>query len=121
MKKIMRSTFGRLFNKNWVLAAFFICGASAFTSCSNNDDNPVVDNSLAEKIVGKWIHADTDGEAVTTDMKSVYTFTKDGGSALKGFYSMSKTESGVWAYRQETDVTISGNTITMTSRLADGH
>jgi hypothetical protein len=54
-------------------------------------------------------------------MKSVYTFTKDGGSALKGFYSMSKTESGVWAYRQETDVTISGNTITMTSRLADGH
>ena len=106
---------------SWVLAAFFICGASAFTSCSNNDDNPVVDNSLAEKIVGKWIHADTDGEAVTTDMKSVYTFTKDGGSALKGFYSMSKTESGVWAYRQETDVTISGNTITMTSRLADGH
>ena len=64
---------------NWVLAAIFICGASAFTSCSNNDDNPVVDNSLAEKIVGKWILADTDGEAVTTDMKSVYTFTKDGG------------------------------------------
>ncbi len=105
---------------NWVLAAFFICGASAFTSCSNNDDNPVVDNSLAEKIVGKWIHADTDGEAVTTDMKSVYTFTKDGGSALKGFYSMSMTESGMWAYRQETDLTISGNDITMTSRLADG-
>ena len=89
MKKMMRSTFGRLFNKNWVMAATLcICGASAFTSCSNNDDNPVVDNSLAEKIVGKWIHADTDGEAVTTDMKSVYTFTKNG-SALKGFYSMS--------------------------------
>ena len=117
---MMRSTFGRLFNKNWVMAATFcICGASAFTSCSNNDDNPVVDNSLAEKIVGKWIHADTDGEAVTTDMKSVYTFTKNG-SALKGFYSMSMTESGVWAYRQETDLTISGNTITMTSRIADG-
>ena len=104
---------------SWMLAAFFICGASAFTSCSNNDDNPVVDNSLAEKIVGKWIHADTDGEAVTTDMKSVYTFTKNG-SALKGFYSMSMAESGVWVYRQETDLTISGNTITMTSRLADG-
>ena len=120
MKKMMRSTFGRLFNKNWVMAATLcICGASAFTSCSNNDDNPVVDNSLAEKIVGKWIHADTDGETVTTDMKSVYTFTKNG-SALKGFYSMSMAESGVWVYRQETDLTISGNTITMTSRLADG-
>ena len=121
MKKMMRSTFGRLFNKNWVLVATLcICGASAFTSCSNNDDNPVAGKSLAEKIVGKWIHADTDGETVTTDMKSVYTFTKDGGSALKGFYSISMTESGVWAYRQETDLTISGNTITMTSRLADG-
>lgn len=106
---------------NWVMAATLVCGASVFTACtSDNGDNPVAGKSLAEKIVGKWIHADTDGEAVTTDMKSVYTFTKDGGSALKGFYSMSMTESGVWTYRQETDLTISGNAITMTSRLADG-
>ena len=52
-------------------------------------------------------------------MMSVYTFTSDG-TALKGYYSMSMTESGVWAYRQETDVTVSGNTITLTSHLADG-
>ena len=39
MKKMMRSTFGRLFNKNWVLAATLICGATMFTSCSVNDDN----------------------------------------------------------------------------------
>ena len=41
MKKMMRSTFGRLFNKNWVLVATLcICGASVFTSCSNdNSDN----------------------------------------------------------------------------------
>ena len=40
MKKMMRSTFGRLFNKNWVLAATLVCGASVFTSCSNdNSDN----------------------------------------------------------------------------------
>ena len=37
-----------------------------------------VDNSLTEKIIGKWIHTDTDGETVTTDMKSVYTFEKNG-------------------------------------------
>ena len=109
MKKIM----------NWVLAATLVCGASVFTACSSNDDNPVVDNSLTEKIVGKWIHTDTDGEAVTTDMKSVYTFEKNG-NALKGFYSMSMTGSGVWAYNQETDVNVSGNSITMTSQLADG-
>ena len=67
--------------KLWMIAAIrplvltvVFCGVSVFTSCSSNDDNLVVDNSLAEKIVGKWIHTDTDGEAVTTDMKSVYTF-----------------------------------------------
>ena len=111
---------------NWVLAStrplvltVVFCGVSVFTSCSSNDDNLVVDNSLAEKIVGKWIHTDTDGEAVTTDMKSVYTFEKNG-DALKGYYSMSMTESGVWAYNQETDVTVTGNNITLTSQLADG-
>jgi len=104
---------------NWVMTATLVCGATVFTACtSDNDDNPAIDG-LAEKVMGKWIHTDTDGEAVTTDMKSVYTFTKNG-SALKGFYSMSMTESGVWAYNQETDVTISGNAITMTSRLTDG-
>jgi len=106
MKKIM----------NWALAAIIICGASVMTACSSdNDDNPVVDNSLAEKIVGKWIHTDTDGETVTTDMMSVYTFAKDG-TALKGFYSMSMTESGVWAYNQETDVAISGNDLRFTAK-----
>ena len=30
MKKIIRSTFGRLFNKNWVLAAILFCGTTAF-------------------------------------------------------------------------------------------
>ena len=115
----MRSTFGRLLCKNWVLAVIIICGAGIFTSCmSDNGDNPASD-SLTEKVVGKWIHADTDGETVTTDMMSVYTFAKDG-TALKGWYSMSMTEIGVWAYNQETDVAISGNTITMTSRLTDG-
>ena len=39
MRKILRPTFGHLFNKNWVLAATLICGASVLTSCSN-DDNP---------------------------------------------------------------------------------
>ena len=78
-----------------------------------------VDNSLTEMIVGKWIHADTDGETVTTDMKSIYTFEKNG-DALKGYYSMSMTESGVWAYKQETDVTLNGNNITLTSQQADG-
>ena len=106
--------------KHWVLAAIVIvCSASVFMSCSSDDDSSEADSSLKEKIVGKWIHADTDGEVVATDMMSVYTFTKEG-SAIKGFYSMSMTESGVWACQQPSDVTVSGKTITLTSRLADG-
>ena len=41
MKKMMRSTFGRLFNKNWVMAAILTtCGASLL-ACSSNVDNPL--------------------------------------------------------------------------------
>ena len=49
MKKMMRSTFGRLFNKNWVLAATMICGATVFTSCSNSEDNPAPENAKNRK------------------------------------------------------------------------
>ena len=44
MKKIM----------HWMLAAILICGASVFTACtSDNSDNPI-NNSLAQKIQGKF-------------------------------------------------------------------
>ena len=44
MKKMMRSTFGRLFNKNWVLAATVcICGKEAY---------PAIEG-LAEKMMAK--------------------------------------------------------------------
>ena len=51
MKQIMHSTFGRLFNKNWVLAATLICGASVLTSCrkaqaENTEDQQVVSTEL---------------------------------------------------------------------------
>ena len=47
MKKILRSTFGRLFNKNWMLAAILICGASVFTACTAYSDNPVLPAGIA--------------------------------------------------------------------------
>ena len=49
MKKMMRSTFGRLFNRNWMLAATLICGASVFTSCSESSDNPAPENAKNRK------------------------------------------------------------------------
>ena len=45
MRKILRPTFGRLFNKNWVLAAtLIICTVTmVFTSCTDNADNAVAE------------------------------------------------------------------------------
>ena len=55
---------------NWVLAAILICGASVFTACSSNDDNAATpDLNLSEKIIGKWILAETNGKPTPTNHK----------------------------------------------------
>ena len=55
----------------WAMAAALICGASVFTACtSDNDDNPATpDLNLSEKIIGKWIVADIDGQPVPNNEK----------------------------------------------------
>ena len=42
--------------KHWVLATILICGASVFTACSSNDDNPApIDiSSMEQSLVGLW-------------------------------------------------------------------
>ena len=74
---------------HWMLTAILcICGASIFTSCSNdNSDNPAdaetgapAIEGLAEKMMGKWTLADLNGKPAPTNSKFVTTFT----SATKG-------------------------------------
>jgi heat shock protein HslJ len=97
-----------------VLAATVICGACLFTSCKKDNLN------LEEKIIGKWMPADIDGQPVLTDKKSVYTFV----SASKAYMSVSTNpqqgEGTVWNDQKELDVAISGNTMTLTN-LSDEH
>ena len=52
--------------KQWMLAAILsISGTSVMTSCSDsNSDNPANDNTLSEKIIGKWMVADLNGEHI---------------------------------------------------------
>ena len=61
--------------KQWVLAAALtICGmTTVLTSCSNNDDNSANGDGLAEKVIGKWMLVDSDGQTVITDRVSVQT------------------------------------------------
>ena len=100
----------------WMLAAILICGATVFTSCLSSEDNPVgpTDN-LAEKIIGKWIVVDYNGQTLTTNEKTVYTFV----SATKAYVSTAistRPETGNhWQDKLESDVVISGNKITLTN------
>jgi len=52
--------------KLWMLSAILICGASVFTACTANEDNPVNPNQqgLEESLVGLW-YEDFDYEDVT--------------------------------------------------------
>ena len=101
----------------WMLAAILICGASVFTSCSSNDDNPTPkpDMNLAEKIIGKWIVADLNGEPCPTNLKAVVTIV----SPTKAYGSLSDAYSPVWNEDVEADIKIDGNKMTITAKEDD--
>ena len=80
---------------NWVLAVTLICSASVFTSCKKPN------TELFNKVQGKWIVADLDGEACPTSFKSVVTFE----SATKGCYSISEINTMTWENRTPAEVT----------------
>ena len=105
--------------KKWMLAAILICGISVFTACSSNDDNsspvPQPDLNLAEKIVGKWMVAELNGEACPTNLKTVVTFD----SPTKAYGSLSDFYSKSWNNEVEADVKINGNKILITAKEDD--
>ena len=108
---------------NWMLAAIITCGASVFTSCNTDAiDNPVVpvepDLNVAEKIIGKWMVAERDGETALTNQKTVVTFL----SATKGFVSLSRADydNHRWLNGNECDVKIEGNIVTQICHPQEG-
>lgn len=100
----------------WVLAATLICGASVFTSCSLNEDSPVVpvepDLNLAEKVIGKWIVAELEGLPCPTNLKATVTFV----SPTKAYGSLSDIYSLSWNEEAAADITINGNKMSMISK-----
>ena len=95
-----------------VLAATVICGASVFTSCKKDEDNSL---KLEEKIIGKWIIADINGQPTLTNIKEVFTFA----STTKAYISASTAQTpeggSRWDKQMEADVVIDGNKMTLTS------
>lgn len=91
-----------------VLAVTLICGACLFTSCKKDDDL-----NVKEKIIGKWIVSDKDGQPMLTNDKVVLNFV----SASKAYVSVSinnNPEMGnVWIEVLENNVVIDGNKVTI--------
>ena len=90
--------------------------AGLMTACTNEDNasNANVDN-LAEKIIGKWIETDMDGQKMMTNEKRVVTFV----SATEGYISTSlnsKQEiASLWSKNVKANVAIDGNKMTVIS------
>ncbi len=100
---------------HWMLAATMICGAATFTSCTNEDNPADPAANLSEMIIGKWVVVDYNGQTLTTNEKTVYTFV----SATKAYVSTAistRPETGNhWHDKLESDVVINGNKITLTN------
>jgi hypothetical protein len=104
MKKIMQ----------WVLAATLVCGATVFTSCKSDDDkDPVIEN-LSEKILGKWMFAERNGEATPTNKKRVFTFVSSTKAYVSASHTFETPEDTKWFDHSEADIAIVGNKVTLT-------
>ena len=101
MKKIMQ----------WVLAATLLCGAGVFTACSSDDDNSDKTNNISEKIIGKWMVDELDGQPCPTNLKAVITFL----SPTKAYGSLSDFYSDSWNNHASADVVIDGKKVTLTA------
>jgi len=95
----------------WAIAAALICSASVFTSCTKQD-NPVnpADN-LAEKIIGKWIETDINGQPAATNAKRVYTFVSTTKAYLSASLTMRPEYGACWSDQVEATVAIDGNKV----------
>ena len=74
-----------------------ICGASVFTACTSSDDNPATpDLSVSEKIIGKWVFYERNGELTPTNKKRVFNFV----STTKAYVSASHNSAAATASRK---------------------
>ncbi len=107
----MKKIFGLM------LAAILICGASVFTSCTVSD-NPAQpaepDLNVAEKIIGKWMIAERDGQPALTNEKVVYNFISTTEAYLSASLNFHPDAATPWYDIIEADVVIEGNKVTLT-------
>lgn len=83
--------------------------ALAFASCKKDGGL-----NLSEKIIGKWIQTEINGQPALTNKKSVTTFYSDTVATVST--SRETPVTAVWSSSREFEVEIDGNKITLTSK-----
>ena len=112
-------------NLLWMFAAILSCGLTVtlLTACSSDEaehiGTPPIDN-LSEKIIGKWMMAEVNGQPVPTNSKQVLTYE----SATKFYYSLSISaisDLNVWVNNCEGRANINGNMLEQSVELPDAN
>ena len=87
--------------------------AVVLASCSKDKEGA----NIADKIIGKWMLSETNGNAVPTNEKFVYTFE----SATEGYVSASRVDisedSHIWTNYMPSEISIDGNSIIIAGNL----
>ena len=105
----------------WMMAAILtICGSVMFTSCSKDDSSSTTDLNLAEKIIGKWMKVEQNGLPLPTDGKMVYTFVSPTKAYMSASIDASAEVGTHWVSQLETEMSISGNKVSLTSYSEEG-
>ncbi len=99
-----------------VLAATVICGACLFTSCKKDEETGNSDLRVAEKIIGKWVRSEVDGQPVPTNEKMVITFVSTTQGYLSAALNFRPEAPTLWANQKEVAVAIEGNKVTVTNQ-----
>ena len=108
------------FNKRffWMMAAILtLCGSVMLSSCSKDDDNGNGSGNelnVKEKIIGKWVVTDIDGQPALTNMKSVYTYTSTTKAYMSASFIHNPEMGKPWADKQEGKVALEGDKMTTT-------
>ena len=94
-----------------ILAVLAMSGM-AFVGCSKDKDDDT--DNLAEKLKGKWMIADRDGQAALTNKKSVLTFLSATEALLSTSRESYSSTGSKWSAYLECSVAIDGNKVTVT-------
>ena len=104
----------------WVMAAILtLCGSIMFTACSKDDDKTNDDMNLSQKIVGQWVTADRDGLPMPTNEKWVITINSPTKASICASLNERPEVGSYWFEREDVDISISGNTMTLTINADD--